>query len=201
MKDLIPKTTREKLARLEGLVSEEVGLRLATFAAAVPADQAIVECGSYKGKSGCYLAEGAKRGGGAHVWCVDPWSLAGNATGRYGFAEAATMDAFQVQVARMGHQERITQVQAFAADYGRAWNGPDVGLLFIDSDHRYTPVKADFLAWEPHLVPGAIVVFDDAHHTKECNRGVGMFVEELRSGSEWVRWDIDIVPIAVGWRV
>jgi len=30
MKDLIPKTTREKLARLEGLVSEEVGLRLAT---------------------------------------------------------------------------------------------------------------------------------------------------------------------------
>jgi predicted O-methyltransferase YrrM len=199
--DLIPKTTRTKLAELEGLVSEEVGLRLAELAAEVPADQAIVECGSYKGKSGCYLAEGAKRGLGAHVWCIDPWDTDGNVTGRYRFADPATHRAFVGQVSKAKLSDRITPVKSFAAAAGEKWGGPKVGLLFIDSDHRYNSVSADFKAWAPHLAPGAIVVFDDAHQTKDCNRGVGIFINELMGKPKnWVSWVFDPVPIAIGRR-
>lgn len=207
MSDLIPKTTRVKLAKLEGLIDESTGLVLAEYAARVPAEQAIVELGSYKGKSGCYLAEGAKRGMGTHVWCVDPWGLEGNIRGRFGFTDEETEQAFRVQVQRMGLFGRIHQVKAFAAEIGRLWwpfeeDGPAlVGLLFIDSHHVYEAVKADFGAWEPHLAPGAVVIFDDAHHTRKCNRGVEQFVAELQRGPGFAGWKFEPAPLAIGTRV
>lgn len=203
MSDLIPKTTRDRLAKLEGLVSDETGLKLASLAALVPANQVIVELGSYRGKSGCYLAEGAKRGLGATVWCVDAWGLEGNIEGRYGFTTKETESTFDAQVAKMGL--KVEKVKAFAADFGREWpgiigSGP-VGMIFIDSHHVYEAVKADFLAWEPWLAPGAIVAFDDAHHTRKCNRGVEVFVRELQEDTElWESWTFEPAPLAIGRR-
>jgi len=201
----IPKTTAAKLAALEGLVSEEVGLALAALAAGVPAGEVVVELGSYRGKSGCYLAEGAKRGNGAHVYCVDPWGLEGNIEGRFGFTKPETEARFRAQVAKMKLGEHITQVKAFAAVLGASWPGIEgsapVGLLFIDSHHVYEAVKADFLAWEPWLAPGAVVVFDDAHHTKRCNFGVGRFVGELEDDlAAWASWEFEPAPLAIGRR-
>ena len=40
----------------------------------------------------------------------------------------------------------------------------DVDFLFLDSSHDYEPTIAEFSAWRPRLVPGAIVVFDDFGH-------------------------------------
>lgn len=65
------------LAELDGCTDPDTYPLLRELAMGVPADQAIVEIGTYRGKSACYLADGAAAGNGAHVWTVDPHDLPG----------------------------------------------------------------------------------------------------------------------------
>lgn len=181
---------RERLAALSGLVSTEVGEKLAELAAAVPAGQAIVEVGSFRGKSTCYLAAGAKDGNGARVFAVDAWDLDGNVTGRFGFAETSTRETFDAQVRAMRLAGRVTALQGFSVDVAAAWDGPPIGLLFIDGDHSAGAVRADFAAWSPHLAPAAVVVFDDYGTPK--NPGVREVVESLDGD-----WRIEAGQLAV----
>jgi hypothetical protein len=64
--------------------------------------------------------------------------------------------------------------------------------LFIDGDHRYEAVRADFAAWQPHLAPGAIVAFDDsdfadvARAIAELERAPAQLV--VRGATGCVRW-------------
>lgn len=151
----------DRLAALTGLITPALGETLAALAARIPAEQAIVELGSYKGKSTCYLAAGASLGHGAHVYAFDAWDLPGNESGRFGFAEKSTKRAFREQVASMGFKEAITPTCQFGAVAAAQWEGPPVGLLYIDADHRAKSVRADFNAWLPRLAPDAFVAFDD----------------------------------------
>ena len=64
----------DELETLDGLISYEVGELLHNHAAVIPASNAVVELGSYHGKSTAYLARGAKIGYGAPVFAVDAWS-------------------------------------------------------------------------------------------------------------------------------
>lgn len=161
-----------ELKDLTGLIPTEVGEFLAETASKVPAELAIVEIGSFKGKSTCYLASRAQ----AHVYAIDPWYLPGNVTGRFGYADPATKQAFYDQVALMGFEEKITAIQGFGADVGHFWDKP-VGLLFVDGDHNYRSVIDDVRAWFPHLVPGAVIVLDD--YATPRNPGVKKAADEL----------------------
>lgn len=167
----------DRIDTLTGLVSPEVGRALAELAAEVPSDLAVVEVGSFKGKSTCYLAAGAKAGNGADVFAVDPWDLPGNVTGRFGFAEPSTRETFDRQIRSMRLGQRITPLQGFGVDVAGYWSGPQVGLLFIDGDHEEISVRADFDAWSAHLAPGAVVVFDD--YLSPRNPGVKAAVHGL----------------------
>lgn len=195
MNQLLSDDLVDRLDALEGLIPRDVGVVLAGYAADVPADLAVVEVGSYKGKSGCFLAAGAKAGHGAHVWCVDAWDTDGNVTGRFGFADPATFTAFEAQVRKMRYTQRITPLKGFSADVAATWAGPAVGLLYIDADHNAHNVRADFKAWEPHLAPDAVVVFDDLD-TKR-NPGVRVVVDELRVAYPQWRLSVEAGRLAV----
>lgn len=184
---------RERLAALAGLVTTDVGETLAELAADVPADQAIVEIGSFKGKSTCYLAAGAKDGHGARVYAVDPWDLAGNITGRFGFAEPSTREAFEAQIRSVRLASRITAIQGFSVDVARTWAGPPVGLLFIDGDHSAQAVAADIAAWTPHLADAAVLVLDDLDTPK--NPGVRQVYDRLAGR---VAWTVAAERLAIG---
>jgi hypothetical protein len=160
---------------LSGLIDADQGAVLRHLAAQVPADRAIVEIGSYRGKSTAFLADGAKRGLGAQVWAVDPWGLAGNVAGRHGFTEAR--EAFEAQLRACRLWSRVTPVEAFSTDAAAAWSGPEVELLYIDGDHAEAAVRADVAAWTPHLAADHVIVFDDLD-TKR-NPGVRVVVDEL----------------------
>jgi len=45
----------------------------------------------------------------------------------------------------------------------RGWTEKNVGLLFIDGDHRYEAVRADYKAWFPFVVKGEIIAFHDSN--------------------------------------
>lgn len=160
------------LSKLDGLISEETGEVLRRLAATIDGDHAIVEIGSYKGKSTCYLATGSKDGDGAQVFAVDPWDSEGNETGRFGFADPKTYKDFEDQLRKAKIKSYVTPVKGFSLDVAEDWreDGPDIGLLYIDGDHSKEAVTKDFYAWAPYLVPGhSLVLFDD--YTEE-NPGV-----------------------------
>lgn len=144
---------------IEGwLARAEIELLLA-HAAEVPAAQAIVEIGNYRGRSTVALALGARRGNGAPVYSIDPHlEFVGPRGGRFGRADQAELYA---NLTRAGVGAGVHVVGLGSLPVAASWNGPAVGFLFVDGDHRYESVRADLEAWSRHLAPGAIIGFDD----------------------------------------
>lgn len=187
-------TTSHRLANLEGLVDADVGMRLLEMAQLVSNELAIVEIGSYKGKSSCYLAEGAKRGFGAHVHCIEPWNLPGNIGGKHNYTDPDVEELFHMQVAEMDLMDQISAHNAFSHDFVKQWTDP-IGLLFIDGSHIYKDVKQDFEDYSPFVVPNGLVVFDDF---SKRNPGVMRLVNELNRSHVLVNLDMFTPPLAIG---
>ena len=142
------------LDELSGLLDVGIGDALRDLAAVVPADQAIVEIGSFRGKSTAYLAQGSKDGHGAPVFAIDPWDLPGNVYGKHGFTAPEVREVFESQLRAARLWSRVTPIKAFSVDAASAWSGPPIGLLFIDGDHTEPAIRADLAAWTPHLAHG-----------------------------------------------
>lgn len=140
------------------LARSEIELLMAR-AALVPPGRCIVEVGNYRGRSTVALALGALRGAAAPVYSIDPHlEFVGPRGGRFGREDQAHLYA---NLARTGVGAQVHVVALSSLAVARSWEGPPVGLLFLDGDHSYDAVHADFEAWRPHLAPGADVLFDD----------------------------------------
>lgn len=163
----------EKLAELKGYLRPIEGEKLLELASFVSLEHAIVEIGSYKGKSTCYLASGSK---GAMVYAVDLWDL-GNGRGIY--RKPQTFKAFKDQVSSMGLTQKITVIKGHSLDVAKTWDRP-IGLLFIDGNHQYESVKADFEVWHKFIVPGGYVAFHDYKNPDYPSViGVGEFIDDV----------------------
>lgn len=73
-------------------------------------------------------------------------------------------------------RERIELVEGYG-EPGAAGRAQPVEFLFIDSSHDRAETVATFRAWEPHLAPGATVVFHDYGHPQYP--GVAEAIAEL----------------------
>lgn len=163
-----------KLANLKGYLREIEGEKLMELASLVPESQAIVEIGSYKGKSTCYLASGSE---GAMVYAIDLWDLGNNTATRY--RKPATYQTFKEQVSNMGLMQKITITKGNSIDVAKTWNKP-IGLLFIDGNHQYEFVKADYESWHKFVVPGGYIAFHDYKNPDYPTVvGVGEFIDEV----------------------
>lgn len=162
---------------LSGLLAPGIGDALHDLAAHVPANQVIVEIGSFRGKSTAYLAAGAKAGNGAHIHAVDPWDLPGNPYGKHGYSAPQVRADFEAQLRACRLWSRVTPHRAFSVDAAADWKGPDIGLLFIDGDHSEAAVRSDVEAWTPHLATDHVLAFDD--YDTPRNPGVAIVVHSL----------------------
>jgi len=152
----------DELDQIEGWLSIAEGRRLAYLASTVPASLAIVELGSWKGRSTAWLASGSKLGHGARVYAVDHWTGSPEIRHLYLWdTEATTFPEFRRNMEWLGLDDIVTPVTGETIEVARTWV-KDAGLLFIDAAHAYEAVKADFLAWSPFVVRGGWVVFHDA---------------------------------------
>lgn len=179
----------DELAELDGLISREVGEALHNFAACVPADQSIVEIGSYLGKSTAYLATGAALDDGAHVYAVDAWSIEVSAwrSAVLGRLPSPEYDMFLAQLDKAGVRDRVTPIRSLSTLAAELF--PDVGdrdgsvgLLYIDGDHHKDAAMADLRAWRRYLASDALIIFDDYATTQ--NPGVKAAVEALEANKE-----------------
>jgi hypothetical protein len=152
------------LSELAGLIPTEVGETLAKYAAL--ATRPIVEIGSYKGKSTCYLASATDQ----TVIAIDPWDLPGNVNGRFGFNHARA--AFDEQTKPYPN---IIPIRGFSLDVARSWHEP-IGMLYVDGDHSERAVYEDVKAWNRHGPD--FIILDDLDTPK--NPGVRRAAERLR---------------------
>ena len=152
-----------------GLIEVPCMNALRALAAEVPADQAVVELGSYRGRSTAVLALGASEGNGAEVHAFDPWEDGAEIDPAYvataksvaEYREPSTRAAFAEHMQRTGAEEHVTAHICTGVDGAKNWEGPAVGLLFVDALHDYESVLADLRAWLPKMAPHAVVVLHD----------------------------------------
>lgn len=145
---------------VEGYPSEAECRFLYDLACATPADGVIVEIGTYKGRSAIALAQSDRR-----VFCVDRFQPEPQGFHGHPDHHAGNFSARQVidNAARYGVVPFVITGQSAAV--GADWPdicGLPINLLFIDADHDFDGVKADFDAWSPYVAPDGVIVFDDS---------------------------------------
>jgi cephalosporin hydroxylase len=59
-----------------------------------------------------------------------------------------------------------------------------VDLLFVDGDHTYEGVRADFELYGPLVRPGGLIAFHDVLPHSQAGSEVDRFWREIRSGCE-----------------
>ncbi|MEF3307193.1 class I SAM-dependent methyltransferase [Paenibacillus sp. GYB003] len=143
------------LERNEG----ETLYRLARFKAPVPT---IVELGSWKGKSTCWLSCAVKDRGEGRVHAVDLWSW--KPSGKPLDYPDEVLDEFKENLRRFGLEEYVEPIRMKTVDASRKWRRKSkIGLLFIDASHRYAAVREDFEYWSPMVATGGYIAFHDVN--------------------------------------
>jgi predicted O-methyltransferase YrrM len=140
-------------AHVEGWLSESQGRALFAAAASTTGRGAIVEIGSWKGRSTIWLAAGAKARG-RRVHAIDP-----HANSRED-PLANTLAEFRRNIESAGLADAVEPLIMPSAEAARLIAGP-VELLFIDGDHSYDGARRDAELWLPKLLDGATVMFHD----------------------------------------
>lgn len=118
-------------------------------------DGAIVEIGTWKGKSTVALALGAAKVHDGKIYAVDPHAV----LPEEGYF-VDTRNAFLSNLELAGVADRVVPMILSSEEAARGWRQP-IRLLWIDGDHRYQAAKLDFTLWEPFLVEGGIIAMHD----------------------------------------
>jgi len=158
-----------------GFLTEREGRFLALLAAATPVRGAIVEIGSFKGKSTVGLATIAARYGTGPVVAMDPHT-APSATDPDLEGQASSWEDFTASLRRAGVTEAVEAHRACSRDVAVGWSRP-IRLLWIDGDHTYAGAKEDLDLYLPHLVPGGIVALHDVLH--DFDGPIRVFVHDI----------------------
>lgn len=122
---------------------------------------AIVEIGTYLGKSTIGLAYGQKEKGGRPVRTID-------------LVEHHDLER---NLSGAGVREFVEVVVAPSTRAASGWAEP-IELLWVDGDHSYRGVRADIRAWARHVVPGGLLAFHD-YPGVGWSRGVARAVRRL----------------------
>jgi hypothetical protein len=145
---------------VEGWLTEAQAQLLHDRACAPRPAGAVVEIGSFRGRSTIVLARAA-----GSVVAIDPH--AGSDRGpreiaaRPGVGERELL-AFRGNLERAGVADRVRHVRDFSSLALRAFDGP-VDLLFVDGAHRFGPARADLVRWGARVPAGGRMLVHDAY--------------------------------------
>jgi len=148
-----------KMMSVEGQILREEAVLLYKLASRVR-DGAIVEIGSFRGKSTTALALGSRAGSSVPVFAIEPHEeFVGVLGGRFGAADRSVFFRNMLQAECL---DIVRLVNLGAEIVARCWDQP-IGLLFIDGDHRYESVKRDFEGFAPWVNQRGLIAFHDSN--------------------------------------
>ena len=152
-----------------GFMPPEEGVALHDAAAAVSVDGALLEVGTYCGKSSVYLGAAA-RALGRVLFTVDhhrgseenqpgwEWhepDLVDPAVGKMD-----TLPIFRRTIHDAGLEGTVVAVVGDSPSVAAAWATP-LAFLFIDGGHGDEPARVDYERWTPHVVEGGTLCIHD----------------------------------------
>lgn len=157
--------TIDRLRAVPGPPSESAGITLAALAGRVVKNHAVVATGIHQGRAVCYLAHGAANGKGARVYAV---------------GTARNHQVAAITIRQQGLAGQATLIRDSVAELAERWTGAKVGLLYLDGDHSYDGVRAEFAAWRPHLSADAVVAVSGyaGDIVKDTRRAVDSLVND-----------------------
>lgn len=147
--------------RIPGWLSRAESEALYELASSISPDLAIVEIGSYLGRSTAFLGLGASDSG--SVYAVDPHT-GDRSQVDAGFEGIDTSQQFLRNMQSVGVSSKVRPLIMTSLQAASEWEGGAIGFLFVDGWHSAEAVFEDGTAWAPHLARNAFVVFDDVNH-------------------------------------
>lgn len=189
----IPTMEAAWLDNTQGLIEPNEGRKLASLAARVPGELAIVEIGSHTGLSSCWLAAGSRAGYGAHVTCVDPYPepRPDSLDDPWELGPEGVLERFKSNIAgttqdvwRPSYWPSVTLLRTTSEQAAAMWVKP-IGLLFVDAIHTEAAVLADWAAWSPHVV-GIAAFHDYGDGYPGCRRGI----DRIAASEDWAELDV-----------
>jgi len=138
---------RRVLADVPGWLGDEEALALFELARGCTGRGAIVELGSWRGRSTICLALGSKEGSAVPVVAVDRHM-------------DKTFVDFQENIQRAGVADLVRPIRATSDEAFAEFDEP-IELIFIDASHKYEDVRRDFDQWVPMVVEGGTVAMHD----------------------------------------
>jgi MMP 1-O-methyltransferase len=169
------------IADVPGWLTDEEGEALYELAKRCSGRGAIVEIGSWKGKSTICLGLGSKAGSSVRVYAIDP-----HADYRFG--------DFKANVERAEIAELVTPIPSLSQAAANDFHEP-IELLFVDGSHDEALVREDFDKWVPKVVDGGWVAFHDTTWTSGPRRVVGESIYRGR-GFKDVRFVVGSTTVA-----
>jgi predicted O-methyltransferase YrrM len=164
-----------------GYLAEREAKFLMLAAACAPASGAIVEIGSFKGRSTIGLAAMAQRYGLGTVVAVDPHTSPSETDPDLG-GVASSYGDFRANLERAGVASIVDSRRMRSHQLAGIWNQP-IRLLWIDGDHTYAAVKDDLARFRPYLERGGILAMHDVLGTWEGPLRV--FVEDVLESDDF----------------
>ncbi len=148
----------------DGMMPADELLNIYRLAASWPGKGDIVELGSWVGLTTSYLATACEVRGEGRVWAVDTFEGTKEGGESYPSIErfdGSTLEAFRNQVAKAGVKKHVSEMVGYTTEMAKQYRGAPIRVLFIDADHSYEGVRADFETWWPHVSPGGLIIFHD----------------------------------------
>lgn len=169
--------------RINGQVSTLELMTLFELSKNLPSGQAIVEIGSYQGRSTIALAKGSLAGNDNPVYAVEPHEeFVGLLGGSYGPQDRVM---FFKNLLAFDVANKVALLNISSGQASKCWEKINIGMVFIDGDHSYDQVKEDFFSWRRYLLVNAIVCFHDIKTS-----GVSQLITELSSASQIIKINV-----------
>jgi len=167
----------EAASEIPGFLAEQEARFLGLIVACAPRGGAIVEIGSFKGKSTVMLAKVAEHYGLGPIIAIDPHNFnSPELKDHRTVPNASSYEEFLSHLRFAGVSGLVEVHRAYSTDVATHWHRP-IRFLWIDGDHGYQGAKSDFDGFFRHLLPECIVAFHDALH--EFSGPIRVFVEDV----------------------
>lgn len=172
-----------QMKQVEGWLEEDEADALIAAATqaltTLPLTPAVIEIGSYCGRSTVVLGSVAQRIPGAKVHAIDPHDGQVGALDQGIQTGPPTLHKFKQNIARANLEGVVELIQALSFEV--AWDKP-IAMLLIDGLHDYANVARDFYHFDAHVAPGGYVAF---HDYADYYPGVKALVHEVLAAGNY----------------
>jgi predicted O-methyltransferase YrrM len=142
----------------------------------------VVEIGSARGRSTCFIGKALKENGVGKLYAIDPHT-------QTAWNDVDSIDTFQIlnsNISHLGLNDVVKILRDTSDNVARNWQ-TEIDLLFIDGDHSYEGARKDWDLFSPFVRPFGSVIFHDTlwdlksdSQYARPDMGVPRVVEELR---------------------